>query len=105
MLDLDVVLCHEITMPTAIMNLVEKGRDQVIVAEQPGDIVVDQVYIGLCTNGRIEDLWGAAQLVKGRRLAESVRGIVVLDAADRSFRASYAFSLNDFDRDLVAAGG
>jgi 3-isopropylmalate/(R)-2-methylmalate dehydratase large subunit len=37
---------------------------------------VDQVYIGTCTNGRIEDLRQAAAILKGRRIAESLRGIV-----------------------------
>ncbi len=37
---------------------------------------VDQVYIGSCTNGRIEDLREAAAVLKGRKIAESVRGIV-----------------------------
>jgi 3-isopropylmalate/(R)-2-methylmalate dehydratase large subunit len=37
---------------------------------------VDQVYIGSCTNGRIEDLRAAAEILKGRKLADGVRGIV-----------------------------
>jgi len=37
---------------------------------------VDQIYIGTCTNGRIEDLRQAAEVLKGRKIAESVRGIV-----------------------------
>lgn len=37
---------------------------------------VDQVYIGTCTNGRIEDLRQAADILKGRTIADSVRGIV-----------------------------
>ena len=37
---------------------------------------VDQVYIGSCTNGRIEDLRDAASLLKNRHLAVGVRGIV-----------------------------
>lgn len=37
---------------------------------------VDQVYIGTCTNGRIEDLRVAAQVLKGKKIAEHVRGIV-----------------------------
>jgi 3-isopropylmalate/(R)-2-methylmalate dehydratase large subunit len=37
---------------------------------------VDQVYIGTCTNGRIEDLRQAAEVLKGRTIAASVRGIV-----------------------------
>ncbi|AMV72532.1 3-isopropylmalate dehydratase large subunit [Desulfuromonas carbonis] len=37
---------------------------------------VDQVYIGTCTNGRIEDLRQAAAVLKGKKIAETVRGIV-----------------------------
>ena len=37
---------------------------------------VDQVYIGSCTNGRIEDLRAAAEILQGRTLAPGVRGIV-----------------------------
>jgi len=38
--------------------------------------VVDQIYIGSCTNGRIEDLRDAAEILKGRKLATGIRGIV-----------------------------
>ncbi len=41
------------------------------------DIPIDAVFIGSCTNGRIEDLRAAAAVLKGRRLAEGVRGMVV----------------------------
>jgi len=37
---------------------------------------LDQIYIGSCTNGRIEDLRVCAEILKGRRIADSVRGIV-----------------------------
>ncbi len=37
---------------------------------------VDQIYIGTCTNGRIEDLRVAAEILKGKKIADSVRGIV-----------------------------
>lgn len=37
---------------------------------------VDQVYIGTCTNGRIEDLRQAADVLRGRQVAATVRGIV-----------------------------
>lgn len=48
---------------------------------KPGDLLsetrVDTVFIGSCTNSRIEDLRAAAELVKGQRVADGVRGMVV----------------------------
>ncbi|MCE2511114.1 MAG: 3-isopropylmalate dehydratase large subunit [Acidimicrobiia bacterium] len=41
------------------------------------DIAVDTVFIGSCTNSRIEDLRAAASVVGGRRVAEGVRTLVV----------------------------
>jgi 3-isopropylmalate/(R)-2-methylmalate dehydratase large subunit len=41
------------------------------------DIKVDVVFIGSCTNSRIEDIRVAARLVEGRRVAEGVRALVV----------------------------
>ena len=41
------------------------------------DITIDAVFIGSCTNGRIEDLRAAADILRGRKLAPGVRGIVV----------------------------
>ncbi|MDY0190460.1 MAG: 3-isopropylmalate dehydratase large subunit [Desulfuromonas sp.] len=45
------------------------------VGEMAGT-AVDQVYIGTCTNGRIEDLRVAASILKGRKISANVRGIV-----------------------------
>lgn len=41
------------------------------------EVVVDTVFIGSCTNGRIEDLRAAAAVVKGRHKADNVRVLVV----------------------------
>ena len=41
------------------------------------DITIDAVFIGSCTNGRIEDLRAAAGILKGNKLAPGVRGMVV----------------------------
>jgi 3-isopropylmalate/(R)-2-methylmalate dehydratase large subunit len=55
------------------------------MALEPGtaltDISIDRVFIGSCTNARIEDLRAAAQVVSGRRVAEGVQAIVVPGSA------------------------
>ncbi|MBL6781836.1 MAG: 3-isopropylmalate dehydratase large subunit [Alphaproteobacteria bacterium] len=41
------------------------------------DITIDTVFIGSCTNSRIEDLRAAAEIAKGRKVAASVRAMIV----------------------------
>jgi 3-isopropylmalate/(R)-2-methylmalate dehydratase large subunit len=41
------------------------------------DITVDTVFLGSCTNGRIEDLRAAAEVLRGRKVADGVRMLVV----------------------------
>ncbi|VAX35527.1 3-isopropylmalate dehydratase large subunit [hydrothermal vent metagenome] len=41
------------------------------------DIVIDKVFIGSCTNGRIEDLRAAAQVIKRKKVSDKVEAIVV----------------------------
>ena len=41
------------------------------------DIAIDTVFLGSCTNGRIEDLRAAAAIVEGRRVADGIRAMVV----------------------------
>jgi 3-isopropylmalate/(R)-2-methylmalate dehydratase large subunit len=41
------------------------------------EIAIDRVFLGSCTNARIEDLRAAAQVVRGRKVASSVRAMVV----------------------------
>ena len=50
--------------------------DQVKPVKEMEGIKVDQVYIGSCTNGRIEDLRVAAEVLNGEKISDSVRGIV-----------------------------
>ena len=45
--------------------------------DQIGEIPIDQVVIGSCTNGRISDLAAAAEIFKGRHAAKGVRVIII----------------------------
>ncbi|MGA8178668.1 MAG: 3-isopropylmalate dehydratase large subunit [Desulfobacterales bacterium] len=59
--------------------------DQVMPVREMASTPIDQVYIGSCTNGRIEDLRIAAQVLKGKKISDSVRGIVS-PATPQAFR-------------------
>jgi len=52
---------------------------------QPGtalrDVAIDVVFVGSCTNGRLEDLRAAAEVLRGRKVAEGVRMMVVPGSA------------------------
>ena len=50
--------------------------DNVKAVKEMGTTAIDQIYIGSCTNGRIEDLRIAAQVLKGQKISDHVRGIV-----------------------------
>ena len=50
--------------------------DQVKTIRELTGTRVDQVYIGSCTNGRLEDLRAAAAVLRGRRIADTVRAVV-----------------------------
>ncbi len=45
--------------------------------DEVGDIKIDQVVIGSCTNGRLEDLKTAAEILKGKKVAKGLRVIVI----------------------------
>ena len=45
--------------------------------DKVGNIKIDQVVIGSCTNGRLEDMRTAAQILKGKKVARDVRCIVI----------------------------
>ena len=50
--------------------------DQVKAVSELPETRIDQVYLGSCTNGRLEDLRIAASILKGNKLAPNVRGIL-----------------------------
>ena len=47
------------------------------LAAESGDITIDQVVIGSCTNGRYEDLKAAAEIMNGKKVAKNVRCIII----------------------------
>jgi len=49
----------------------------VVPVSQVGEVSIDQAVIGSCTNGRIEDLRLAGQVIKGHKVAKGVRLIVI----------------------------
>ena len=51
--------------------------DNVRPVSEAGDVKLDQVFIGSCTNGRMEDLYKAAEVLKGRTKAKGIRLIVI----------------------------
>lgn len=46
-------------------------------AREGKDIKIDQIVIGSCTNGKIEDMEAAANILRGHHLADGVRGIII----------------------------
>jgi len=64
----------------AFPHLPENGRPV-----KEAKVKIDQAYLGSCTNGRIEDMRIAAEVINGRKVADNVRFIVV-PASQRVYR-------------------
>ena len=64
------------------------------------EIAVDRVFIGSCTNSRIEDLRAAAEIVNGHTVASTVRAMVVPGSAQIKQQAEE----EGLDRVFTAAG-
>ncbi|MFQ6044088.1 MAG: 3-isopropylmalate dehydratase large subunit [Candidatus Poribacteria bacterium] len=67
-----------------------------------GNIPIDQAYIGSCTNGRIEDLRAAAEVLKGRKIHPYVR-LIVVPATQAIWRQAMEEGLFDIFWDAGAA--
>jgi 3-isopropylmalate/(R)-2-methylmalate dehydratase large subunit len=64
-------------------------------------VAVDTVFLGSCTNGRIEDLRAAADILKGKKIADSVRLLVVPGSAKVRLQAE----AEGLDKIFLDAGG
>ena len=71
----DAVIDHDVSALEPLATFGHKP-DQVKPVRELAGQKIDQVYIGSCTNGRIEDLRVAAEELRGRQIAPTVRGIV-----------------------------
>jgi 3-isopropylmalate/(R)-2-methylmalate dehydratase large subunit len=77
-------LSSSVPDPSTIVDPVERSTVEraleymgIAAGTRLRDIAVDTVFLGSCTNGRIEDLRAAASVLKGRKVADSVRLLVV----------------------------
>ena len=55
--------------------------------DEIGDVVIDQVVIGSCTNGHYKDLEEAAEILKGKKVAKRVRAIIIPATQDIYLKA------------------
>lgn len=63
----------DIPHTVAFPHLPENAR----TSDEWGEVKIDQVVIGSCTNGRFSDMKAAAELLKGRKIAKNLRCIVI----------------------------
>ncbi|MDO8646180.1 MAG: 3-isopropylmalate dehydratase large subunit [Candidatus Planktophila sp.] len=64
------------------------------------NIAIDTVFLGSCTNGRIEDLRAAAQVIKGKKIASTLRMLVVPGSA----RVRLEAEAEGLDKVFIEAG-
>lgn len=65
--------CSRIEPTVAFPHLPENTRP----ISEVGNVEIDQVVVGSCTNGRMEDLREAAQVIKGHKVHKNVRMVVI----------------------------
>jgi 3-isopropylmalate/(R)-2-methylmalate dehydratase large subunit len=82
--------CADIEPQVAFPHLPENARG----VSEAGEVRIDQVVIGSCTNGRIEDLRIAAKIMKGNRVKKGLR-CLVLPATPEVFRQALDEGLID----------
>jgi 3-isopropylmalate/(R)-2-methylmalate dehydratase large subunit len=90
--------CSNLEPQVSFPHLPENAKP----VSQAGDVKIDQSVIGSCTNGRIEDLRIAAQVLKGRKVHPDVR-LIVLPATQEIWRQAMHEGLFDIFSDAGAA--
>jgi len=82
----------EIKSTVAFPHLPENTR----TFDSIGEVRIDQVVIGSCTNGHYKDLCEAAEIIRGRKVAKWVRAIIIPATQDIYLRAMESGILRDF---------
>lgn len=88
----------EVKPTVAFPPLPDKAR----TIDKVGDVRIDQVIIGSCTNGRLEDLRVAADILKGRKVHRDVRCIII-PATQKIWKQAMSEGLFDIFVDAGAA--
>ena len=73
----------EIKSTVAFPHLPENTR----TIDEVGDVVIDQVVIGSCTNGHYKDIEEAAMIMRGKKVAKNVRAIIIPATQDIYLKA------------------
>lgn len=89
--------CSKIPLTVACPHLPSNTRPAVELFE----VTIDQVVIGSCTNGRLEDLREAAEVIKGRKVNSNVR-LIVIPATQRIYKQAMKEGLLDIFIDAEA---
>ena len=82
----------EIKSTVAFPHLPENTR----TFDSIGEVRIDQVVIGSCTNGHYKDICEAAEIIRGRKVAKWVRAIIIPATQDIYLRAMESGILRDF---------
>lgn len=100
-------LNSEVPNPTLIDDAEERGAAEralvymdLIAGTPLKSIAIDTVFLGSCTNGRIEDLRAAAAILDGKKIASSLRMLVVPGSA----RVRLHAEAEGLDKIFIAAG-
>lgn len=87
-----VIRLDEIEPTVAFPHLPENTK----TVREAGEVLIDQVVIGSCTNGRLEDLAAAADILKGKKVCDHVRTIIIpatqkiyLEAMERGYLKTF----------------
>jgi len=94
--DADYYAVHEVDIGGLSPQVARNPKvDDVVPVESLEDIPINQAYLGSCTNGRLEDLAAAAEILQGRKVHDNVRLIIT--------PASYEIYKQAMQRGILAA--